>query len=397
MTSPVTPSDTAAIFTEEARRAGFHKIAFAPVGPFERHAVYRRWIDAGMHGEMGYLAADCEPRRDPRALLDSARTLVSVALSYAHPDAPPAPGARATIARYARGADYHMILKGRLTRLAAAAEARRGRPLAARACVDTAPLLEREAAHAAGLGFLAKNTLVIAPGLGSYILLGELLTDAECALGEPAAPRCGQCRACLDACPTSAFTSAYTLDARRCISYLTIETRGPIPRDLRPLVGDMVFGCDRCQEVCPFNTAATAGDPAFAPLPRLDRPLLVDLLGMGAARFRKLVRQTALRRVHRAQLLRNVAVALGNVGGAAEIAALARALDEPSPLVRTHVAWALGRMAARNPESPARAHLEALRARETDAQVLEEIDLSLSELRPAASARTAPAPPPRPR
>ncbi len=377
----MTPDETAAIFVDEARRAGFHRVGFAPVAPFARHEVYRAWLAAGRNGEMDYLATDAAPRRDPGALLAGARTIVTVALSYAHPDPPAAgDGPRAFVARYARGDDYHMVMKARLGRLAAAAAARLGRPLASRACVDTAPLLEREAAHRAGLGFLAKNTMIIAPGLGSWILLGELLTDAECAPGDEAEPRCGECRACLDACPTGAFAGPWSLDARRCISYLTIEARGPIPRELRRAVGDMVFGCDRCQEVCPFNAGAAlaAGSPLLAP-GRHARPSLVELLGLGAARFRKLVRRTALRRIHRAQLLRNVAVALGNVGGPGEVAALARAFDEPSPLVRAHVAWALGEIAARHPASGARAALAARRAAEDDPTVRAEIAAALGE------------------
>ncbi|MSP60890.1 MAG: tRNA epoxyqueuosine(34) reductase QueG [Myxococcales bacterium] len=375
------PDGVAAIFAEEAQKAGFHRVGFASVEPWERHEVYRRWLASGYAGEMEYMVADEAVRRDPRSLLKGARTLVTVALSYAHPDPAPATGTpRAFIARYARGADYHMVMKTRLHRLAEAAAARLGRPIATRACVDTAPLLEREAAHRSGLGFLAKNTLIIAPGLGSYLLLGELLTDAVATHQAPATPRCGQCRACLDACPTGAFVDAYTLDARRCISYLTIEARGAIPRDLRPLVEDMVFGCDRCQEVCPFNAAAPDGGPLLAPLPGHERPPLTELLAMGAARFRKFVRRTALRRVHRAQLLRNVAVALGNVGTPAELDALAAAFAEPSPLVRAHVAWAIGRLGERHPAASARAIvlLTARRSIEEDPSVLAEIDQALA-------------------
>jgi epoxyqueuosine reductase len=374
------PAEVASLIAEEARRVGFQRVGFAPVEKWARREVYRRWIEAGYHGEMDYLASDEEARRDPAQLLAGARTIVTVALSYAPGDAPltVGNGPRAFIARYARGPDYHMVLKGRLARLATAVAEKLGRPVATRACVDTAPLLEREAAHRAGLGFLAKNTLVIAPGLGSYVLLGELLTDAEAAPGDEATPKCGQCRACLDACPTGAFVDAYLLDARRCISYLTIEARGPIPRDLRPLVGDMVFGCDRCQEVCPWNAEAPAGSPLLAPLPGHDSPSLVELLGMGAARFRKFVRRTAMRRIHRAQLLRNVAVALGNVGGPGEVEPLSRALSEPSALVREHVAWALGRIASRHPDSAARATLEARLTVEESPEVREEIRLALT-------------------
>jgi epoxyqueuosine reductase len=299
------------------------------------------------------------------------------------------------IARYARGADYHAVVKDKLRALARAAAESLGRAIAFVPCVDTAPVLEREGAQAAGLGFIAKNTMLIAPGAGSWLVLGELVTDVECA-PEPAtptdpteatandgAPRCGECRRCLDACPTGAFVGPYTLDARRCISYLTIEAVGAIPRELRPLVGDRVFGCDVCQDVCPFNASAPIqkmGAPELAPRAGYGRPSLVRLLGLGAAQFRKWNARSALRRIHRAQLLRNVAVALGNVGGAAELPALARALEEKSPLVRAHAAWAVGEIARREPPSrgEARALLERRRAVEEDAAAREELDAALA-------------------
>ena len=375
----------AAIVREEAARLGFARVGFAGVGEFARHDFFRAWLDAGHAGEMAYLHDGSEARRSPAALLDGARTVVSVALSYAHPELVPAERlARGRIARYARGDDYHMVIKPRLARLAETIAARLERPVVWRACVDTAHLLEREAASAAGLGFLAKNTLLIAPGLGSWLLLGELIVDVAIDVDnqvDESAPRCGRCRACLDACPTHAFTDAYTLDARRCISYLTIEHRGAIPRELRAPIGDWIFGCDICQEVCPFNQTESAqqgGDPRFAPTQERSLPSLVALLGMGAARFRKWVRRTALRRIHRAQLLRNVAVALGNVGGSSEVPALARALAEETPLVRAHVAWALGQIAQRCKCKEATDVLLAHLSNEADGEVREEIALALA-------------------
>ena len=372
----------AELFRTAALALGFTRVGFTPVAPFERHALYEAWLARGFAGEMSWLERDAAPRRSPAELLEGARTVVSVALSYAHADPPDVPadrlagGPRGRVARYARGADYHVVLKQKLRALAAEASRALARPIAWRACVDTAPLLERDAAERAGVGFVAKNTLVIAPGAGSWLLLGELVTDVACAPGEPAAPRCGQCRACLDACPTGAFVDAWTLDARRCISYLTIELTGPIPRELRPLVGDHVFGCDICQEVCPFNAQAPAGSAELAPRPGYGRPALRRLLGLGAARFRKWQAKSALRRIHRAQLLRNVAVALGNVGDAQDVAPLARALDEQSPLVRGHVAWALGRIAKRTGVD-VREVRDGRRAREEDVGVIEDIDEAL--------------------
>ena len=348
------------------------------------------FLERGHAGEMEYLREGAEARADPRSVMPSARALVTVGLSYARPE--PAPSddkPRAFIARYARGEDYHTVLQTKLRSMGARLEERFGTPVCWTACVDTMPLLEREAAAAGGVGFLAKNTMIIAPGLGSYLMLGELLLDVACEPTASEEPRCGRCRACLDACPTGAFVDAYQLDARRCISYLTIENPGPIPRELRPLLENMVFGCDRCQEVCPFNAQVDSGaaptvpgDPLMAPSPRRTSPELVELLGLGAAQFRKRVQGSALRRVHRAQLLRNVAVALGNIGGPEQIAALTGALAEPSPLVREHVAWALGRIAERRggeAAAAARAALSSHRPTEVDPTVLDEIARALGE------------------
>ncbi len=373
MAPPLDPAAAAALFRDEARLLGFARVGFAPAAPLTRHAVYRDWLARGYAADMRYLDDQADERRDPRALLASARTIVTVAWSYAHADSAAdvpadrlARGPRGRIARYARGDDYHVALKNKLRALAAAVAQKAGRAVAFLPCVDTAPLLERELASAGGIGFQAKNTMLIAPGLGSFLLLGELLTDLECAPSplDDATPRCGHCTRCLEACPTGAFVDAYTLDARRCISYLTIENPGAIPRELRPLVGDHVFGCDICQDVCPFNAAdlrelRATGAPELAPRAGYARPLLTSLLSLGAAQFRKWQRGSALRRIHRPQLMRNVAVALGNVGTVDELPALLHALGEPWALVRAHVAWAIGRIVARS----------SLSATQTDALV----------------------------
>jgi epoxyqueuosine reductase len=362
----VDPAAAAELVRKEALTLGFVRVGLAPATPLPGGDRHRQWLERGYAGEMAYL----EGRRDdPRALLPEARTLVTLALAYGSADVPvPRSG---FIARYARGTDYHMVMKARLNRLAERIAAAAGRPLAWRACADTAPILEREAAQAGGLGFIGKNTLLIAPGAGSWLLLGELLLDLECAPAPPEAPRCGECRACLDACPTGAFVDAWTLDARRCISYLTIELAGPIPRALRPLVGDRVFGCDVCQEVCPFNAGTVAGADAQL-VARDGRPDLLRLLSLGAAQFRKWQRRTAMRRIHRAQLLRNVCVALGNVGSAGELPALAAALDKETPLVREHAAWAIAEIGRRLPEATAAARA-LLEARAADPLVAREL------------------------
>jgi epoxyqueuosine reductase len=288
----ITPAQLRDFILAQARAHGFHLTAIAPVTAPRRTEAYRAWLAAGMHGSMAYMAADAhvQGRGDLCQLLAGARTVVVVALAYARPTDPPdsdtadAPDSdhdapdhgarrlRGRVAGYARGSDYHGVFKERLWRLADAVSDFAGRDVAARPCVDSAPVLERDLAEAAGLGFTGKNTMLITPGLGSYTLLGELLLDLDVAATpvreRDVKQRCGTCRACLDACPTQAFPAPFVLDARRCVSYLTIEHRGSIPPALRPGLGGMIFGCDVCQDVCPFNARAPdrhAPDPALAP------------------------------------------------------------------------------------------------------------------------------------
>jgi len=375
------PSALGDAIRDAALGLGFARVGFCPVEPFESAGrALDDWLRQGHHGEMGYLAG--EARHEPHRLLPQARTLIVVAMPYA---GNPAEGSAdegrrlpltGQIARYARGADYHSVLKERLRLLADRCAELTGHSVLARPCVDSAPLLEREAARRAGIGFTAKSTLTIAPGLGSYVLLGELLIDLELAPDQPLARGCGSCTTCLVACPTSAFVDAYTLDARRCISYLTIELKGAIPRALRPLIGRWVFGCDVCQEVCPFNQSRRPRptDPALAPHARLSEPELVSLLELSASGYRRFVKRSALRRIGRVQLQRNAAVALGNSGLPEAAQPLGRSLAEnPSALVRAHAAWALGRL----PGPAAPELLRAHRARERESSVLEEIEIAL--------------------
>ena len=361
-----------------ARELGFAREAVVPIEPPRRHELYASWLAAGHAGEMAYLAEPDHvgPRGDLRAQLDTARSLVVVALAYDRTSPVPVDAlVRGKIARYARGEDYHLVMRDKLVALADRLALALGSPVATRPCVDSAPVLEREWAERGGLGFVAKNTMLIAPGVGSYVVLGELLVAADLAITAPETPpkpRCGSCRACLDACPTGAFVDAYVLDARRCISYLTIEHRGPIPRELRPAMGTWVFGCDVCQEVCPFNAGdGSEPDPLLRPR-SIDHavPDLVALAAKGANQLRQFVRRTALRRVSREILLRNIAVALGNTGEAAAIPALLALLEHKTPIVRGHAAWALGRLGAREP-------LVALLATERDAFVTGELSAAL--------------------
>lgn len=360
-----------------ARDLGFVRAAIVPIEPPRRHTLYTSWLAAGHAGEMTYLARPdhVDARADLRTLLASAQSLVVVALAYDRVDPiPPSALLRGRIARYARGEDYHLVMRDKLVLLADRIAHELGRSVATRTCVDSAPVLEREWAERAGIGFVAKNTMVIAPGAGSYIVLGEVLLDVELpttAPETPPKPRCGSCRSCLDACPTGAFVDAYVLDARRCISYLTIEHHGVIPRELRASIGTWVFGCDVCQEVCPFN--AGAGEPHDPQLaPRSVEHALPDLVALATAptnQMRRLVKRTAMRRVPRQVLLRNVAVALGNTGSRDAVPALLALLDSPMALVRAHAAWALAQL---EPSHPA---LAALAARETDPMVRAELPL----------------------
>jgi len=331
------------------------------VEPLARYQAFLDWLDQGYAAGMGYMAAPgyVEARSDPSSLLVGARSVVTVALAYPKV-IPSMPGAgsqrepiRGFVARYARGRDYHEILARKLRDLAETVSSASGSPVQARACVDTAPLLERDLAERACLGFVGKNSMLIIPGVGSYVLLGELLLAADV---EPTAPdrsgraRCGSCTACMDACPSAAFAAPYVLDARACISYLTIEHRGAIPAHLRPAVGVRIFGCDECQSACPYNTAApdrTEPAPEFASLdPERAAPDLLDLLARGTNQRKRYAAGTALRRVNREQLTRNLCVALGNAGDARAIPALVAQLEDRSAMIRGHAAWALGRLGA---------------------------------------------------
>lgn len=334
---------------ELARDLGFARVAVVPIEPPRRHALYASWLAAGHAGEMAYLAAPehVATRGDLRGLLEGAQALIVVALAYERQDPIPPAALRGRIARYARGEDYHLVMRDKLVALADALAAKLGRPVASRPCVDSAPVLEREWAERGGLGFVAKNTMLIAPGIGSYVLLGELLVDVALevtAPEAPAKPRCGTCTSCLDACPTQAFVDAYVLDARRCISYLTIEHHGVIPRALRASIGTWVFGCDVCQEVCPFNAgkADAAVDPRLAPRDHEHAlPDLIALAAKGANQVRQFVKRTAMRRIPREILDRNVAVALANTGSPDAIPALRALAQHASPLVRAHAVWGL--------------------------------------------------------
>jgi len=349
---------------------GVARVGVAPLAPLPRGPFLATWLAEGRAGEMAYLHERTATRLDPRAEFPWARSIIVVAL--AHPPPPPLDPewrSRLTgrIAAYALGVDYHQRLAATLDALAA--RVRDAYPAArCLAYVDTGPLLEREWAMRAGLGWIGRNTLVLDRRAGSYFLLGELLTDLEFEAGAAAADHCGTCTRCVAACPTGALDGAYTMDPRRCISYLTIELRGAIPLALRPGLGNWIFGCDLCQQACPWNGAVET------PWAHELTPYLPNLLAMDEHAFRARYRQTVVWRTKREGLLRNVAVALGNSGNPEAVPALARALaSDPSALVRVHAAWALGRLGG----APGRRALEAARRGDPDAAVVAEAESGL--------------------
>jgi len=367
-----------------ARDLGFDLVGIAPASSAPYLDAYHSWLAQGYHGEMGYLARpDRVERRDNLAkILPGVRSIVCVGLNYYPGDLPISlqrDPSRGLISNYAWGLDYHDLMTPRLEALAAFITAEAGREVAYRAYVDTGPVLERAYAAEAGLGFIGKNTCLIHPRMGSWLFLGEILLDiALDPTPEKMNVSCGTCRRCLDACPTGALVAPYVLNARRCISYLTIELKGPIPRELRPLMGNRIYGCDVCQAVCPWQRfAKPTPERAFlAEGPARAAPLLSDLIEMSEEAFRQQYEGTAILRIGRRRLLRNAAVALGNWRDERAVAALVRALTDAESLVRGHAAWALGRTGGQM----AREALEEALQRETELYVQDEIQGALNTL-----------------
>ncbi|HEY7424138.1 MAG TPA: tRNA epoxyqueuosine(34) reductase QueG [Gemmataceae bacterium] len=330
---------------QQAHALGFELAGIAPATEADGFERLRDWLERGFAGTMDYMRRHGAARRHPSSVLPEVRSVVMVGMNYrpsGEPvmDAPGSPAGR--ISCYARGADYHDVLRDRLNRLLD--WLCRERPdCLGRGVVDTAPLLERDFARRAGLGWFGKNTMLLNKRLGSYFFLGGLLVNLELASDPPhTASHCGTCTACLDACPTDAFAGPGVLDARRCISYLTIEHKGDVPAELRPGLGGWLFGCDVCQEVCPWNRKAPPGaEPALQARPELEKLDLIEVLGLSEEEFRRRFRGTALLRTKRRGLLRNAALVLGNIGDADALPALRRALDDAEPLVREAARWAI--------------------------------------------------------
>jgi epoxyqueuosine reductase len=333
-----------AAIVQRALELGFDACRFTSADAPAHKEHFEAWLAAGNHGEMGYLLRNAEKRVDPRKVLADAQTIIVLGVSYF--------GAGAgAIARYARFTDYHDVIAERLKELAAFVNSF---DATARALwyVDTGPFLERELAARAGLGFVGKHTNLIGRDLGNWFFLAEIITTLQMVVDPPESSRCGKCTRCLTACPTNAITAPYQLDARRCISYLTIELKGSIPEDLRPAIGNRIYGCDDCLQACPWNRFAREGR-MMKPHTRfdLDTPDLLELLALDDAGFKRRMAGTPIIRTKRRGLLRNVCVALGNTGDRSALPALERATLDKEPLVAEHARWAIQQIEARTTRS----------------------------------------------
>ena len=355
---------------------GFDLAGVTTAEPPRHGEYYAEWVEQGMAGEMAYLGRQVEKRKDPGQVLPNARSLVVVAMNYRGPDSDPIPDGtpRGKIARYARGDDYHDVMKKKLLALLQFIQDSAGRPVQGKAYVDTGPVLEREFAVRAGLGWFGKHTNLIHKRIGSWLLIGEILLDLELDDDGPAADHCGTCTRCIEACPTDAIIEPYVVDSRRCISYHTIELKGDIPLAYRTAMGDRVFGCDDCQDVCPWNRRApVTRHPAFYSRPWNDMPGLIEMLGYSPEEFRTRFRGSPIKRTKRRGLLRNAAVALGNTKDPKAVPALITSLGDEEPLVRGHAAWALGNIGG----DRALSALEDVKMTEKDPAVIEEIERAL--------------------
>jgi epoxyqueuosine reductase len=342
------------LIRQRAIELGFDDCRFTRAEPPATAAAFERWLEAGCHGGMDWLARNRARRTDPRQVLAQARSILVLAASYHRTPTSPAPAAdgppTGVIARYARAEDYHAVLAQPLAALTAYVDSLPGAGSRSLWYVDTGPLLERDLAARAGAGFVGKHTNLVSRRLGNWFFLAEILTVLELEPDPPEPNRCGSCQRCLDACPTHAITAPFRLDARLCISYLTIELKGPIPTELRPAVGNRIYGCDDCLDACPWNRFAREGRLMADTARRdLDQPALLQLLSLDEAAFRSQFAGTPILRTKRRGLLRNVCVALGNVGDRDALPHLLRAASDLEPLVAEHARWALERIESRQP------------------------------------------------
>ena len=369
---------------EAAQRLGFELVGISPMRPAPHEQSFAQWLREGLAGNLDYMQRTESLRRDPRELVPWAVSIISVGMNYYSGYSRPVESSesRGWISRYAWGDDYHNVMKGKLEALLESIGQFRDGNIQGKAFVDSGPVLERDFAGIAGLGWIGKNTHLISPKKGSWFFLGELFVDLPLAYDRPIRDRCGRCDLCLKACPTGAFVGPYVLDARRCISYLTIELKDWMPRSLRPLVGNHIFGCDICQEVCPYNVKALpTAEIAFQPRSGLHAPELIAFLSLSEAEFRQRFRASPILRAKRRGFLRNVAVALGNLKALDAVPALIRSLDDEESVVRGHVAWALGQIGAQTALDPLHRRLRA----ENDADVQEELRQAIGILSGASA------------
>ena len=348
-TSQTDHTTLAANIKEWGRALGFQAVGISDIALDDAEARLLEWLARGNHGGMDYMAKHGAKRSRPAELVPGTLRVISLRMDYYPPDVKDAwevleDGSRAFISRYALGRDYHKVLRNRLEKLAERIRAEIG-DFNYRVFTDSAPVMEVELARKASLGWRGKHTLLLSRGHGSWFFLGELYTDLPLPADAPEENHCGTCNRCIEVCPTQAIIAPYQLDARRCISYLTIELKGSIPAELRPLIGSRIYGCDDCQMVCPWNRFAHKSMEAdFAVRHRLDDIALADLFAWDETAFNEKLAGSAIRRIGHEQWLRNIAVALGNAPrGAEALAALQARAQDASPLVREHVAWALGR------------------------------------------------------
>jgi epoxyqueuosine reductase len=345
----VTAAITEALSLENLLKAhayglGFDLVGITSLGPMETADAFDSWIESGYAGEMDYLPRGAAKRRDSRLPVAGARSAIVVGLNYGGREP------RGPVARYARGDDYHDVMTATLDELHRWLESEAGHPIRGKAYVDTGPILERDLARRAGLGWFGKNTNLVNPGIGSFFFIGVLLVEFDLAPDAPfEADRCGSCTRCLDACPTDAFVESRVLDATKCISYLTIEAKGAIPLEQREKIGGFVYGCDLCQDVCPWNVRFSRDirENAFRPREVLDgdaRAIARRILSLDDESFRHEFKGSPMKRAKRRGLARNAATLLGNVGTADDVATLVAALDDPEPLVVEHAAWAVERI-----------------------------------------------------
>ncbi len=365
---------------EYALSKGFDIVGFTGPEHFaeDESAALKRVRDGHMDGYSWYTEARIRKMNRPKELLEGARSVISLATSYLGDEPDSTNGMKGRVARYSWGDDYHNVLKGRLREFCDGLPAIVGRSVRHRIFVDDGPMNDRAAARRAGVGWFGKNTNILTPSHGSWVLLGQVITDLDLEPGNPLKKTCGSCVRCIDDCPTGAIVAPYVVDNTRCISYLTIELRGTVPRNLRPLMGDWIFGCDICQDVCPVNIKAVPGATAeFQQRTGFSTPDLLPILEMDQDTFSKKYRNSPIKRAKLIGLKRNACIALGNNGDPRAIEPLTKVLLESEPLVRSHAAWALGQIGG--PEAVAALQM-ALNS-ETESHVAQEIEDALSDAR----------------